>query len=449
MSLLTREAVEAMFQKALRASKADETQLVLGGGHLNFVRLQAGDVSENRSERWFELRVAAHVKGAVGIARTTRLDDAGVLAAVKVAHEAAMLAPVVKGALRLPEPARYQESTHYDPEVVELSPAGRLAYVAPLLLESRKHGARAEGFLAARGGSLGPGGVAGMMAMANSRGFFLFHRTTKLRLVARVVADDGAGYAEGEHWLLRQFDSAPIVERALRRALARRKAKDVAPGLYDVILEPGAIAAFLGSLAPHFSADAVEESRSFLRGRQGRAIARSNISLRDDFAHPLHHAAPYDGEGVARKAVPLIDRGVVRSYVYSRRAALREGSVATGHTPLWPPGADAVPSHLVMDGQERSFEELVASTERGILISGVRGHRVLDATRAVCAGQTHNGTFWIEGGKIRHALADLRYEMSAFDVLAYATLLSRPEKAMGVVAPAVKTQKFRILGVAR
>ena len=106
-------------------------------------------------------------------------------------------------------------------------------------------------------------------------------------------------------------------------------------------------------------------------------------------------------------------------------------------------------THLVMQGQEQSLDDLIAKTERGILISGTHGHRVLDATRAVCAGTTRNGTFWIENGKVKHSLPELRYEMSAFDVLGYATLLSRPEKALGVVAPAMKTSKFKILGDAK
>ena len=66
----------------------------------------------------------------------------------------------------------------------------------PLAVEARRHGALAEGFLAAGGGSLGPGGEAGMMAMANSRGFFHFHRTSRIRLQARVMAGGAAGVAE-------------------------------------------------------------------------------------------------------------------------------------------------------------------------------------------------------------------------------------------------------------
>jgi predicted Zn-dependent protease len=445
--LLAREQAQEILTGALAASRADETEVTLGGGRLHVVALEEGRLRENRSETWFELRVRAHVKGRVGLARTNRLDEASVRAAVLAAGDAARVAPPWPGLLPLPGPVTYPEDPRFDQEVEDLPASARLAYVAPLLLDARRHGARAGGVFAARAGSLGLGGSPGLLAIANSRGLFVFDRTTRLRLEARVLAGQGSGWAEGEHWRVRSFEPAPVVARALAKALAAREIKPLGSGRYDVVLEPAAVATFLRTIAPHFSARAVDQGWSYLRGREGRGITRGNITLVDDFSHPLHRGSPFDGEGVPRRQVPLIVHGIVRGLVYSREMARREGVPPSGHAPLQPARGDALPTHLVLHGEERTTEDLIATTERGILVTRLWAHRVLDPARAVCTGTTRDGTYWIEGGKVRHALADLRYEMGAFDVLAQVAALSRPERALGVVAPAVKVREFRILGV--
>lgn len=443
--MLGRDEVEAIFKTALAASRADDLEVVLGGGRLNLVRLDEGAVRENRSETWYELRVRAFSRGAVGVARTGRLDPEGVRAAVARALEAAKAAPP-QGILPPPGPESFPEPTRYDPAVAGMPPAARLGVVAPLLLEARRHGARASGTFVARGGSIGAGGTPGLLAIANSRGLFAYHRRTRLRLDARVLAGEGSGWAEAEGWLARSFDPAPAISRALAKALAARVRRALPPGEYDAVLEPAALATFLRTLAPHFSARAVEEGWSFVTGREGRSVARGNVTLLDDYTHPLHDGIPFDGEGVPRRRLPLIIRGIVRGLATSREMARRLGVPPTGHAPLQPADGDAIPQHLVMLGEDRSVEDLIASVERGILVTRLWRHRVLRPERALCTGLSRDGTYWIEKGKVRHALADLRYEMSAFDILAYATLLSRPERALGVVAPAVKVRRFRIVG---
>jgi predicted Zn-dependent protease len=441
--VLLRDEVQRLFQQALAASKADETEILLGGGRLHVVRLDAGRIAENRSESWCDVRIRAHVQGKVGIAHAGSADSSDVLMAVRDAEAAARDSPPWPGLEPLPGPAPYKESAEYDPAVADMSPAARLAYVAPLILDARRHKARASGVFAARAGSLGVGGEPGLMAIANSHGLFVFHRTTRLRLDARIEAGDGSGWGEAEHWLARSFDPAPAVARALQKALAGRKRHPLAPGTYDAIFEPAAMASVLRSIAPHFSARARYEGWSFLAGL--RSVAKDNITVRDDFNHPLHRGLPFDGEGVPRTAVTFIEKGLVKGMVYSRSMARLYGVAPTGHMPIGPSRGEAFPEHLVMEGQDRSIEDLIASTERGLLVSRLAFHRVLDPTRAVCAGTTCDGTYLIEKGRVRHAVGDLRYEMGVFDMLNLATQLSRPERALGVVAPAVKS-KLRVLG---
>lgn len=450
LSVLTRDQAQEICRRALAASRADETEVVLGGGRLHEVVLEEGAIRVSRSETRWEVRIRAHVKGRVGLARTDRIDPAGLAAAVGAAREAALAAPRRKGLLPLPDPRSYPEDPRYDPAVAEMPPSARLAYVAPLLLDARRHGARAAGTFTARAGSLGPSGAPGLLAIANSRGLFAFHRTSRLRVEARVLAGTGAGWAEAEHWLARDFDPSPAFARALAKALAARAPRTIAPGEYDAILEPPAMAPFLRAVAPHFSARAVDDGTSYLSGREGRGVTRGNVTLLDDHTHPLHdRPPPFDGEGMPRQRVPLLVNGIVRGLVCSRESARHRGVPPTGHAPLQPADADAIPSHLVLQGEDRSLEELIASCPRGVLVTRLWSHRVVDPGRVLCGGMTRDGTYWIENGRVRHALPDLLYEVGAFDLLANVVALSRPERALGVVTPAAWVRRFRIVGVAR
>ena len=448
--MMSREQAVAIAQRTLGAAKktADDARLFLGGGRVATVALRAEAPPETRCVAGYTAELRVRLRGAIGVARTVALDDASLRALVDTALARASVTPAKHALMPLPPVTAQREPTTFDPEVAQLPPAGLVALLAPAVLRARRYGVALEGVLAARGGSLGVGADDGTFAVAHTGGLFHFHRTSRVRLSVWARAGEGRAYGEHEHWLLRAFNPAALLDRLLVRARLLSSPKPLGAGEYTVILEPAALAAFLRSLAPHFSADAVAESRSFLRGRVGRGVVMSNITLRDDFAHPLHAALPYDGEGQPRRAVTLLDRGVVRAFTYSRAQAWRASEPPTGHAPVWPARGDAMPRHLVLEGQPQSLNALIASVKRGVLIARVAGHRVVDGSRAVCAGATC-GAFWIEGGRVRHAVTDLRYEMSAYDVLAYATRLSRAVLADGVVAPALITNKFRILGRAR
>src|SRR6202012_2940057 len=102
---------------------------------------------------------------------------------------------------------------------------------------------------------------------------------------------------------------------------AARKASDgpdpigVEPGAWTVILEPAAFGELAHFLANHFSAQSFDEGSSFVSGRLGTPVMGANVTIRDDYAHPLHPDAPFDWEATAKRRVALIDGGVARSVV--------------------------------------------------------------------------------------------------------------------------------------
>src|SRR6476646_3783288 len=72
-----------------------------------------------------------------------------------------------------------------------------------------------------------------------------------------------------------------------------------------------------------FGGLAILDQRSFLNDRVGKQIFGQNINISDDVSHPLQSGAPFDGEGIPRQRVALVENGVVRRLVYARATAER------------------------------------------------------------------------------------------------------------------------------
>jgi predicted Zn-dependent protease len=210
-----------------------------------------------------------------------------------------------------------------------------------------------------------------------------------------------------------------------------------------VILEPAAVAEMVAFLSPEFSATVVDDGRSFLSNRQGQQIFGKGIRLTADPYHPLHQGRPFDELGDPTRRVVLVEDGRHQALVYDRVAARRHGVEPTGHALRVPSTEGAVAGHLVLDGGEQSLSEMIASTRRGILVSRVWYTRTVDPARLLITGMTRDGTFWIEGGEIRHGIRNLRFNQSVPDLLSTVVAAGKPEYAWPAVVPPLKVEGFR------
>ena len=117
-----------------------------------------------------------------------------------------------------------------------------------------------------------------------------------------------------------------LARSAAEKARLSHDPQELAPGRYTVILEPAAVLDLVGQMFGDFSATAVADSRSFLTDRLGTKLFGENINITDDVSHPLQAGVPFDGEGVPRRKLTLVEAGVPRELAYSRSSAQRAGS---------------------------------------------------------------------------------------------------------------------------
>jgi len=229
---------------------------------------------------------------------------------------------------------------------------------------------------------------------------------------------------------------------------------ELSPGKYTVILEPAAVLDLVGFLFYDFSATALEDKRSCLNDRMGKPLFGKNISVCDDVFHPGQLGAPFDGEGIPRQRVILVDKGVPQNLVYSRSSAKRAKKKPTGHGFALPNEYGEAPMNLVFSGGKSSLEEMIASTDHGLLVTRLWYIREVDPYEKVMTGMTRDGLFRVEKGKVTTAARNFRFNQSVLEMLRNVELMSPAvrstgEEAFEMVVPAMKINGFHFTEVTK
>src|SRR5205807_1029712 len=139
-----------------------------------------------------------------------------------------------------------------------------------------------------------------------------------------------------------------------------------------VVLEPGAVLGMVGFMFWDFGGMAILDQRSFLNNRIGTRLFGENITIVDDAYHPLQSGSVYDGEGMGRKKVTLVENGTVKRVVYARSTAAKmlnsefagkAGEIAaTGHGLPLPNEVGEFPANIVflIPGQEQTVDQMIS-----------------------------------------------------------------------------------------
>ena len=428
--------VQAALSDVLAASTADETEALFSRSESALTRYTRNEIHENVVENDVALNVRAVVGKRVGVATTNRLDAGSIADAVARATAIARLAPEDADFPGLPGSDGDSVSLPgaFDDATAGASPEQRadaVAEIAKVMHHESLHGA---GYVATR---------ADVIALANSKGVRRYFRATDASVNIKAIGEDSSGYAEGFARSFQALDFHKLAQRAARKAVEGHDPAPLTPGAYTTILEPPAFREFLGYLAwTGFGAQALDEGSSFMAGKLGERIMGENVTIRDDFAHPLGAGIPFDFEGVPRKPVVLIERGVARDVVYDSYYAAKMQHANTGHA-LPAPNADGpFPLNIVVEPGKTSSADLVRGVERGVLVTRTWYIRLVDQKKQLITGMTRDGFFLIEHGAVTRGLRNMRFNESIIDALGRCELGDVLERSEGTVLPAVRIDDF-------
>jgi PmbA protein len=446
--LLTRARCHEIFDcagRAAHASGAGEIEILLGVTASALTRFANNAIHQNMASQQRYLSVRTVFDRRTARATTNRFDEESIRAAVERAIEITRLQAPDPELLPLPDPAPAEEVDRFHAATAAATPRERAAAVAQAIGIVESAGQVAAGIFAT--------GQA-VEATLNSRGLFDYYFESQATFSITAMADDSSGWAKASAPDWADVDPLELARRASGKAAAARNPRELAPGRYTVILEPSAVGDLVGQMFADFSATALRDQRSFLTGRAGTKLFGDGIRIVDDVFHPLQSGAPFDGEGVPRKPLVLVENGVLRELPYSRHAAHRDGVQPTGHGFPLPNEEGEAPLNIVIEGGTEKIEDIIAATDRGVLVTRLWYIREVDPYKKIMTGMTRDGTFLIEGGQIVCGLRNMRFNESLIDLLNHVEAMSPAARTCGeesfpMVAPAMKVRDFHFTEVTK
>ena len=432
-------------QQAAASLGVSDVEATLGAHCAALTRFANNTIHQNVAEqdRWISVRVAVDQQTAR--ATTNRFDPDSIRSAVEQAFALARSSAPNSDLLPLNENSLISETKRFDSATASATPSHRGRAVAEAIRIVESAGQTAAGIYST-GQSI--------EAIFNSAGVSAWHAETMAQFSITAMAGDSSGWAKASAVSHAAIDSVELARSASEKARLSNDPQEIAPGRYTVILEPAAVLDLVGQMFGDFSATSVNDSRSFLTDRLGTKLFGENIQISDDVAHPLQAGVPFDGEGVPRRRLTLVDAGIPRELAYSRSSAHRAGVEPTGHGFPLPNEVGEAPLNIVIAGGSTSIDEMIASTDRGILVTRLWYIREVDPYEKILTGMTRDGTFLVEGGRIAGGIRNFRFNQSVLEMLSKVELLTPSVRAAGeesfeMVVPAMKIREFNFSEVTK
>jgi len=435
---LSREECDAIAKRALSFASADETRVLVTSSNVSNTRFAVNQISTGGDAFDSVVTVISKFGKRSGSASTNQLDDATLRTVVQTAERIAKLSPEDPEAMPELGPQVYQPGINWSDATASLDPTSRATAVKRITEPAKTGGLVSTGFMEA---------ITGAQAIANSKGLFAYNRSTSSVLTTTVRTPDGtgSGWAGATHHDWSRIDAAALGARATRKARASAKPVAVEPGRYTVVFEPTAVGNLVQFIARAFNARAADEGRSFFsrpggKNKIGEKVVDERVTIVSDPFDPDIAASPFSSDGLPTRRVVWIENGVVRNLDYDRYWAQHVGRAPTG-----------AGGSIKMNGGTASLEDLIRSTQRGLLVTRFWYLRPVDPRTILYTGLTRDGTFLIENGKITKPVKNFRFNDSPIFMLNNLEAMGVPERVsaseggepgQAIVVPPIKVRDF-------
>lgn len=292
---------------------------------------------------------------------------------------------------------------------------------------------------------------ASTIAYASTLGFAGSYRRSSFHLgVEPVATHEGAmqrdfWYARARH-LARLEDPVAIGTRAAARTLRRLGARRVKTQEAPVIFESTVAVSLLGHLAGAVTGQSLYRGTSFLLGRLGDTIAAPSLTVVDDGRMPRGHGSrPFDAEGLPTRRTVVVERGVLKSYLLDTYSAKRLSLAPTGNAARAIGDApSSSPTNFYLEAGTHTPEEIIASVERGLLVTELIGFGVNAVTGDYSRGAAG---LWIEHGEIVHPVEEITIAGNLLDMFRDVAMVGNDLEFRGsMAAPTLKIGHMTIAG---
>ena len=253
----------------------------------------------------------------------------------------------------------------------------------------------------------------GHILLANSHGFVGDYRSSSFSMsVSPVATDPATGGMQRDSWYAIQrayarLDSPESVGReAARRTLRRLGARKVSTCKAPVIFDQEMAGSLLGTLCGALSGYALYKGASFLIGQLGKKIAPETVTVYDDGRMPRGFGSrPFDGEGLPTRKTPVIERGVLKSYLLDTYSGRKLGMASTGNASRGVGDSpSAGPTNFYLVPGAVPPKDIIRSVTRGLYVTELIGFGINMVTGDYSRGAAG---FWIENGELAYPVEEI------------------------------------------
>lgn len=443
--LIGRDDLVRLMEKILSFRKGFEIQVNIVAEDIGLTRFYRNQIHQNLRRQDHAVSITVVKDKRIGVSSVNQLDEGSLRWAVQTAVDNMEASEPNEDFPGLPRPEPVPDVQTYFSPTAGFRPRDRALGCGEAIRLARANDMQVSGTFVT---------VVREVACASSMGVVAYNASTEASFRTVFESGDITGYADRISRDVRDINCEAVAAEAVHRVRAFREAIDLPAGRYDTVFQEYAVAdliRFLGYLG--FGALAKQQGRSFMAHAMGKRIMGENVTIWDDGLDTRGLAVPFDAEGVPKKKVVLIDRGVACGVVYDSATAAKEGVRSTGHASSQPYRSGPMPSNMFMATGEASLEDMIASTKRGLLVTRFHYTHCPEPVRVVATGTTRDGTFLIEDGRLVARVKNLRFTESVLEAFSRIDAISATARitrdwwgTFASVLPSIRIRDFNFTG---
>jgi predicted Zn-dependent protease len=435
---LSRDEAKALADRILSFSGAEQARVNISSGSEGNTRFAVNQVTTAGDVTNASVVITSAFGRRLASVTTNRFDDDSLRSAVETSERLAKLVPEDPEYLGELGPQQIPDTPSVFETTANVTAEQRVQAVSYVTTPAAEKNLLSTGFLIHN---------IGASAVATSKGLFAYNALSNVNFTTTVRTQDGtgSGWAGTGAYDWSELNTRELAQRAIEKAEGSRNPRAVEPGKWTVIMEPTAVANMVGLMMFSLGARAADEGRSFFSkpgggNKLGDKLFDERVTIYSDPADPRLLTTPFNGQGLPNKREVWIENGIVKNLNYDRYWASRQNREPTGF-----------PAGYYMDGGDATVEDMIRSTERGLLLTRFWYIRGVDPRTILFTGLTRDGTFLIENGRISHAVKNLRWNDSPVFMLNNVELMGRPVRvspsessglANAVIVPPLKVRDF-------
>jgi predicted Zn-dependent protease len=227
-----------------------------------------------------------------------------------------------------------------------------------------------------------------------------------------------------------------LLEQLSTRLGWARRNVELPAGRYETIMPPSTVSDMMIYLAWSMVGRGAQEGRTAFSApgggtRVGERLTELPLSLFSDPMAPGLTCTPFVAVSSSSETVSVFDNGMEITQVdWIRNGVINELAYPRATAAKFGAGVAVAADNLVMTGGSAELADMIAATERGLLLTTLWYIREVDPTTLLLTGLTRDGVYLIEDGEVTAAVNNFRFNESPLDLLRRVTEAGASEKTL-------------------